>query len=92
MQNATKWLSALLGIALVVGVFLLPQIEQTYAPQASNIKDTGDAIWYAIVTLTTVGYGDFYPVSQPGQIIGVVFVLSINSRILCNWRSARSSI
>lgn len=76
MQNASKWLSALLGITLVAGIFVLPQVEQAYAPEAANIRNIGDAVWYAIVTLTTVGYGDFYPVSMPGQIIGVVFVLS----------------
>lgn len=76
MQNATKWLSALLGVALVAGIFALPQVEQAYAPEAANIRDVGDAFWYTVVTLTTVGYGDFYPVSQPGQIIGIVFVLS----------------
>ena len=76
MQNIGKWLSALLGAILVIGIFILPQVEQIYAPDAANIRDTTDAIWYAIVTLTTVGYGDYYPVSQPGYIIGVVFVLS----------------
>jgi len=76
MRNVTKWLSAALGALLVGGIFVLPSIEQAYAPDAANIRDVGDATWYAVVTLTTVGYGDFYPVSGPGQIVGVVFVLS----------------
>jgi voltage-gated potassium channel len=76
MRNVTKWLSIVLGTLLVGGIFVLPSIEQAYAPDAANIQDVGDAVWYAVVTLTTVGYGDFYPVSGPGQIVGVVFVLS----------------
>ncbi len=76
MRNLTKWLSVVLGALLVGGIFVLPRIEQAYAPDAANIQDLGDAVWYAVVTLTTVGYGDFYPVSAPGQIVGAIFVLS----------------
>lgn len=41
----------------------------------SNIKTIGDAFWYAIVTLTTVGYGDFYPVTFAGKIIGLLVII-----------------
>lgn len=42
--------------------------------EESNIKNLPDAIWYSIVTLTTVGYGDFYPVTTTGRIIGYIFL------------------
>jgi len=76
MRNLTKWFGGLLGSLLFLGLFLLPYLEQTYAPEAANIQDVGDTVWYAIVTLTTVGYGDYYPVSTPGQFVGILFVLS----------------
>jgi voltage-gated potassium channel len=76
MRNLTRWLGGVLGGVLVVGLFALPYIEQAYAPDAANIKDVGDTLWYALVTLTTVGYGDYYPVSAPGQVFGAIFVLS----------------
>jgi|APHM01.1.fsa_nt_gi Ion channel. len=76
MRNLTKWLGAVLGVLLLVGLLALPAIEQAYAPDAANIKDVGDTLWYALVTLTTVGYGDYYPVSAPGQVLGALFVLS----------------
>ncbi len=41
----------------------------------SNIHSFSDAFWYSIVTLTTVGYGDLYPVSMEGRVIGLIFVV-----------------
>lgn len=44
----------------------------------SNIKTPGDGIWWAIVTLTTIGYGDHYPTTLPGRLIAtVVMILGI---------------
>jgi voltage-gated potassium channel Kch len=37
----------------------------------ANIKTPGDALWWGYVTITTVGYGDQYPVTPWGRIIGV---------------------
>jgi voltage-gated potassium channel len=40
----------------------------------SNIKSAGDAIWWSYVTITTVGYGDKYPVTTEGRIIAAVLM------------------
>ena len=37
----------------------------------ANIKTPSDALWWGYVTITTVGYGDRYPVTLPGRIIGI---------------------
>nr|WP_321450373.1 potassium channel family protein [uncultured Carboxylicivirga sp.] len=65
-----------LAIGLIVYLFLiyLISIVESSDPN-SNIKSLTDALWYAIVTLTTVGYGDFYPVTALGKIIGLFVIL-----------------
>jgi voltage-gated potassium channel len=42
--------------------------------QESNIKSAEDALWWAWVTITTVGYGDFYPVTTEGRILASVLM------------------
>jgi voltage-gated potassium channel len=44
------------------------------APDAS-ITTGQDAIWYLIVTMSTVGYGDLYPVTDLGRLIGSVIIV-----------------
>jgi voltage-gated potassium channel len=39
-----------------------------------NIKTAGDALWWAIVTVTTVGYGDKYPVTSEGRVVAAILM------------------
>jgi voltage-gated potassium channel len=45
------------------------------SPEA-NIQTASDAVWYTIVTITTVGYGDKYPVTNSGRIVGVLIMIT----------------
>ncbi|MFH0894149.1 MAG: potassium channel family protein [Bacteroidota bacterium] len=41
----------------------------------SNIKTAGDAIWWVFATITSVGYGDHYPITGEGRAIGIVLMI-----------------
>jgi voltage-gated potassium channel len=42
----------------------------------STMTDYGDAVWWAFTTITTVGYGDRYPVTAEGRLVAVLLMLS----------------
>ncbi len=60
------------------------------APGAT-ITSMGDALWWAMATITTVGYGDFYPVTVIGRLIAValmiggIAVLGVVTATLASW-------
>jgi voltage-gated potassium channel len=41
---------------------------------AANIRTAGDALWWGYVTVATVGYGDHYPVTPFGRIVGILMI------------------
>ncbi|HXV88968.1 MAG TPA: potassium channel family protein [Nitrososphaeraceae archaeon] len=53
------------------GVFL---VENGHP--GANITQYSDAVWWAVVTLATVGYGDYYPVTALGRIIAIFMMIS----------------
>lgn len=44
--------------------------------ESANIKSAGDALWWTMTTITTVGYGDHYPVTFEGRCVGAVVMLT----------------
>ena len=68
------------AINILIGLFIyflliLALIESESISKQSALTNYTNAIWYSIVTMTTVGYGDLYPSTTYGRIIGYIFVL-----------------
>ncbi len=61
-------------ISFVLVVFSSIAMLNCETSPDSNIKTASDALWWAFVTITTVGYGDFYPTTMLGRIIAAVLM------------------
>jgi voltage-gated potassium channel len=61
-------------IAVLMLLFSSIAILQFETAPNSNIKTAEDAIWWSYVTITTVGYGDKYPVTTEGRIIAAILM------------------
>ncbi|MEZ9229725.1 potassium channel family protein [Vibrio amylolyticus] len=64
----------LLVVLLTVGSSMMLFIEGRNP--AANIQDGGDALWWALVTISTVGYGDHYPVTETGKLLASALIIS----------------
>jgi len=66
--------TSVLIIAALLIIFSAIAILQVETDPNSNIKTAEDAVWWAYVTITTVGYGDKFPVTTEGRIIAAILM------------------
>jgi voltage-gated potassium channel Kch len=73
LAQSTLLFTLVVALILVFTISWGVLIAEQSAPNA-NIKTYHDAVWWAFVTITTVGYGDYYPVTGWGQSMAVILM------------------
>ncbi|HEU5387180.1 MAG TPA: potassium channel family protein, partial [Streptosporangiaceae bacterium] len=83
--------------SLVTYVASVAMLDAERGHPGANIETFGDSLWWALVTMMTVGYGDRYPVTTTGRVIGAglmvcgVALLGIVTATLASWLVDRVS-
>lgn len=88
-------------IVLALATWFIAGLAVTDAERGhpgANIEGVGDGWWWALTTMSTVGYGDQYPVSTPGRIVGVALMImgvallgTITAALASNFNGARNA-
>jgi voltage-gated potassium channel len=66
-------LGAVAALMMLIMAAAVLDVER-FAP-GSNIHTPGDALWWALVTVTTIGYGDKYPITPEGRLLAAVLIV-----------------
>lgn len=73
MQGTFASVAFIAALTIIFGSISILQVEKD---SSANIKTADDAIWWAFTTVTTVGYGDKYPVTMEGRMIAACLMVS----------------
>lgn len=66
-------LSTIFCIIVFSGTLIFYVLEH---PVNANIKNLFDSLWWVMTTITTVGYGDIYPLTTAGRVLGILLMIS----------------
>lgn len=73
-NRAKGTFTAVVSIAILMLFFSSIAMLTVEDDPSSNIKTSEDALWWAFVTITTVGYGDKYPVTTEGRLVAALLM------------------
>jgi voltage-gated potassium channel len=84
--------------SLLTYIASLAVLDAERAAEGSKITNFGDALWWAFVTITTVGYGDYFPVTIEGRLIAVglmlggISLIGVVTATLASWIVEKVSV
>lgn len=76
---------------LLSGIAALAVLDAERKSADANIADFGDALWWSLTTMTTVGYGDRFPVTTTGRLVGAglmiagIALLGVVTATIASW-------
>lgn len=71
-QNTFVTVASISCFLAMIGSMTILTLEK--GAEGGNIKSASDALWWAVVTITTVGYGDRYPVTDAGRVVAAILM------------------
>jgi voltage-gated potassium channel len=79
------------AVALVAFIAALAMLDAERGQPAATVTTFGDALWWAATTVTTVGYGDYFPATTEGRLVAVglmvagIALLGVVTAALASW-------
>jgi voltage-gated potassium channel len=77
MANRASKVGLVVGVTLPILVYTsaISVLEAERGVEGANIQNFPDALWWALASVTTVGYGDRFPVTEDGRYIATILML-----------------
>jgi len=75
-RAASLFAGALTVMMMLFVAVCIAVLSIEHAAPGATIQDASDVLWWAVVTSSTVGYGDYYPVTDTGRLLGTLLMFA----------------